>query len=216
MRQKKKNPKLILFDLDGTLAESLQIGLKTINQLRFLFGYKKLGENDERLRRVSGMRFAQEILGLNIFQMLIWIKLVKMLVIKQADKIGIYRGWKTRLKLLKKNYRLAVLTSSPETYAKTILRNAKINHHFEFIQSDISYHRKAKALKKILKNHNLKCKDVMYLGDELRDFNACQACNIPFVAVTWGKDHKDLFLPHQEKIIGIINSPKELSQFLRK
>ena len=39
---KKKPKKLVLFDLDGTLANSLDVGLDTMNKIRFLFGYKKL------------------------------------------------------------------------------------------------------------------------------------------------------------------------------
>jgi phosphoglycolate phosphatase len=35
--------------------------------------------------------------------------------------------------------------------------------------------------------------ELLYIGDEIRDLTACRNVGIPFIAVSWGKDHPDLF-----------------------
>lgn len=214
--KKTQNPKLILFDLDGTIADSLMAGLGSMNQLRYFFGYKKLDPADPRLRLTTGMDFVKNILGLNILQVVLWSKLLKFLVTRQATTIGVYKGWKTALKSLKKKYELGLMTSAPRVYADTILGNAGLLNLFDLKVTDIKYHRKASSLKKILQNKKLKPDEVVYVGDETRDLQACLKCGVPFVAVNWGKDHESLFASLTHPLRGIIGRPAELANLITR
>lgn len=209
MKRHQSTTKLILFDLDGTLANSMQTGLIVMNRLRHLFGYGELKTDDPRLRKISGMAFVRDVLGLNILQMLVWSRLFKFLVTREADKIEVYPGWKTVIKRLKKKFRIGIVTSAPQTYTKTILKNSGLVD-FDLIVTDVKYHRKDVRLKRILEEEGLAAHDVIYVGDELRDYLACEKHGISFVAVTWGKDHTDVFKPVQKKVLAMINTPARL------
>ena len=45
---------------------------------------------------------------------------------------------------------------------------------------------KSAALRKIMKKNKLKTSDVIYIGDEVRDIEACKSVDVAIVAVTWG------------------------------
>lgn len=204
---KKQKYKLILFDLDGTLANSMEHGLAAMNLLRFLFGYKKLDKEDPNLRLVSGTDFVKQFLKLNFFQSLIWIILLKFLVSRSAPKIKLYSGVPTMLKALKKNFEIGLVTSAPQAYARTILKNGKIDL-FDFLNMDVAYLGKDQSLKSILKKTEYLPNEILYIGDELRDGLACAKVGIPFLAVNWGKDHEVVF--EQVKTVGVVSTPKQI------
>jgi hypothetical protein len=88
------NCQVVLFDLDGTLAESMGEGLKTANRLRHLFGYEELNPNDERLRRISGKALISEVLGLGPLRGLLWgiviSCIVKIVLVKNGSLLAVY------------------------------------------------------------------------------------------------------------------------------
>lgn len=205
--------KFIAFDLDGTLAESLTVGLEVMNGLRLVFGYAKLDPADPRLRLVHGMAFLRDILGLSLFKMIAWAPLFKFLVVRRAHEIGVYRGWADTLKKLKQRYRLGILTSSPEKYARTVLNNGGFSD-FDVIKSGVRYHRKDAALAALLAEEGLRPDEIFYVGDEIRDLDACRKAKVPFVAVTWGKDHEDLFQGRKKEILALLREPEDILNLL--
>jgi phosphoglycolate phosphatase len=205
----KRAYKLILFDLDGTLAESLTVGLEVMNGLRLLFGYGKLDAADPRLRTVHGMAFLRDILGLSLVKMIAWVPLFKFLVVRRADEIGVYPGWNETLKKLKRRYPLGIVTSSPEHYARTVLKNGGF-HDFVVLKTGVRYHRKDAAIAQIMAERGLEAGDILYIGDELRDLEACRAVKVHFAAVSWGKDHEDLFKARRRQIRALLSEPEDL------
>lgn len=206
---KRPQTKLILFDLDGTLAQSLEIGLDTMNVLRFVFGYPKLSRHDPRLRQKSGIRFVRDVLKLNMVQFFFWMKLMKFLMSRQAEKIPIYAGWKETITKLKQSHKLGIITSSGLAYTQIILHRAGINC-FDIIKADIKYHRKDQTLESLLASEHVLPQQVLYIGDELRDLEAAQKVKMPFVAVNWGKDDESVFAASSLKLRGVLHQPEDL------
>jgi len=213
MRSSKKHNsyKYVLFDLDGTLADSLEIGLNAMNRIRFLFGYKKLDKRDPRLRRVSGPDFVKTILGLNPLQAILWITLLKVLVARQAHKIKLFPGVKTMLKTLRAFVKIGVVTSAQPGYTKTILKKAGL-WPLSIMEANVKYLEKDVRLLKLLKQLKLKPKEVLYVGDELRDAQACERSHVDFLAVAWGKDHADIF--DSVKKVGIVKAPRDILRYV--
>lgn len=207
-------PRVVLFDFDGTLADSLGVGLEEINRLALLFGYRKLDRDDPRLRTVAGMDFVKNVLGLGIVKMGVWAVVLKRLVVRRAGDIGVYPGWRTTLLALKKTgVSLGIVTSSSRQFVDTILTAADCDV-FDFTVSDVPYHRKASGLKAALRQVKVRSSQAIYVGDERRDVEAAVSCGIPFVAVSWGKDHPDLL--RQTKISGMLAEPRQLLKLVSK
>lgn len=208
-RPSRRRYELVLFDLDGTLAESLTVGLEVMNGLRLVFGYGKLDPVDPRLRMVHGMAFLRDILGLGLIKMIAWVPLFKFLVVRRAGEIGVYPGWTDTLKKIKRRYRLGIITSSPENYVRTVLENGGFSD-FDIIVTGVRYHRKDAALAKIMAEQGVKADNILYVGDELRDLDACRKVKVPFAAVSWGKDHEDLFLARRRQIRTLLREPEDI------
>lgn len=204
----------IIFDLDGTLVNSLETGLKIANRIRFLFGYDKLDPNDPNLRLKSGYDFAKDILKLNKLQIILWAGLVKTLMVFKTNSLPLYDDWEHTLKKLSKKFKLSIITSSTKSYARNLLNHHNIENYFHHVITDVHYDEKARALKKYLKTHQLNNKQVMYLGDEVRDYKACKQANIPFLAVSWGKDHPTLFDFQDQLFLGILETPSAIKNII--
>ncbi len=212
--KKHSSPKIFIFDLDGTLANSLPTALNAANTLRYIFGYKKIIATDPRLRLISGFKLAQKVLGLSVPKMIIWLPMIKFLVEQRVSQIPIFEGWLTTLKTLQKKHQLGLLTSSRKNYALTVLKKLP-EVDFEFMSFGAAYHRKAIALDRLIEEHNLKKPDIIYVGDEVRDFECCKTVGVKFLAVTWGKDDISLFKkPDGKTFLGFLNSPKEILKFV--
>lgn len=210
---KASRTKLVLFDLDGTLAQSLEIGLDNMNLLRFFFGYPKLARHDPMLRQKSGVGFVKDVLGLNLLQFFFWMKLMKFLMSREAKKIPVYAGWKDTIQKLKSSHKLGIVTSSGQAYTKIILQNAGLDC-FDIIRADIKYHRKDRVLENLLSSERLLPQQALYIADELRDLEAAQKVKIPFVAVSWGKDDESVFAKSSFKPRGVLQQPEDLLNYV--
>lgn len=61
------------------------------------------------------------------------------------------------------------------------------------------------ALDNILQTHNISKSDIIYIGDEVDDYRACQEYGVNFVGCQWGNDELK-----QISEIRTINHPKEI------
>lgn len=202
--------RLVLFDLDGTLAKSLEIGLETVNSLRFLFGYEKLLPSDPRLRLHSGRDFVKHVLHLNPVQYVLWFSLMKVLILRNGSRIPLYPGVKPLLERLRGQLPLGIVTSAPRSYVRTILKRGGVDF-FDAVLTGVAYHSKKAGLEKMLRRYHLKPHEVLYVGDERRDGEACATLGMPFIAVDWGKDHRDVL--EKTPALAIISTPRELLRF---
>ena len=63
---------------------------------------------------------------------------------------------------------------------------------FDNIISSNNIFGKHKTLKKFMKHNNLTSDEIIYVGDELRDVEACKKLAVKVIAVLWGFDPKNL------------------------
>lgn len=199
--------KTVLFDLDGTLANSMMHIFAATNVLSVIFGYEKLDKNDPRLKTVSGKDFVRHVLKLNAVQFVVWLFLLKCLANWNSHKIKLFPSIKATLRQLKKSYHLGIVTSAPKKYTHKIIKNGSIDF-FDLVITDVGYHDKAHQLKRLMKRHKLQPQDMIYVGDEKRDAEAAKEVGVPFVAVLWGKDGRDVFKKYRCK--AILTKPSEL------
>lgn len=192
MKKTRHSPRVVLFDLDGTLAQSMEMGLDTANLIAPLFGYKRLNAEDDRLRKLSGKEFVKEVLGLGQLGGTLWMLTIKLLAPLNAAKVPLFDGVRPLIAQVRKKYRVGVLSSAPSFYVQKILRRGGIPK-LDWEIAGISYFGKPQALRKFMRANGYLPEEIIYIGDEVRDFAACAEVGIPFIAVSWGKDHPELF-----------------------
>jgi len=131
----------------------------------------------------------------------------------QIDKIKIFPGMKNLLKNLRdNNYRIGILSSNMQKNVNKFIKINQLNF-FDIIFCESNILGKDKTIKKMLKKHNLKTEEIIYVGDEIRDVEACKKVGIKIIGVSWGlhtfealqKNGVDYIVKKPSEILKIIN-----------
>lgn len=179
----KKN---ILFDFDGTIADTLPPAVKIANEYLKKEGYPSISETE--LKALRNMNLLQLVAH---FKFPVWkipslINTVKENLYKDVKKIKIFSGAKKLIHDLKiSGFKLAILSSNLKKTVDSFLAYQKLEV-FDYIKCEPNVLEKAKLIRRFLRENNLKKKEVIYIGDEIRDIEACRSVGIQIISVTWG------------------------------
>ena len=88
-------------------------------------------------------------------------------------------------RLSSEGFRLGILTSNSEENVAVFLRKFDLEV-FEFVHTSSKLAGKGRIIRKILKRLRMKPKEVLLVGDEVRDVEAAQETGVHVAAVSWG------------------------------
>jgi phosphoglycolate phosphatase len=181
------NFRTLVFDFDGTIADTLGETRRIFNQIAPDYGIRQVEEPElDRLRHLS------------LKDLLAHLEIPKRRVpVLIARGTGLMRGNITQLKLIdgmaevlmtlrQRVQRIGILTSNTTPNVDLFLRTHGLREQFDFISSTSKLTGKAKHLKAIRKTFSIRPNEMLYIGDELRDVKASQKAGVPVAAVTWG------------------------------
>ncbi|EAZ89104.1 HAD-IIIC family phosphatase [Crocosphaera chwakensis] len=205
--------KVIVFDFDGTLADTYEAFITIANSLSEEFGYKPVDEQEqEKLKNLSARDLIKhsEISPLKIPFVLKRVKSELNHKIKDLEPI---KEIPTCVKQLKnKGYTLGIITSNAEDNVISFLQNHELDQFFDFIYTGSTLFGKHKIIKKLLKEKQLLPHEFIYIGDETRDINSAKKSHVKCIGVTWGFNSSEALA--KEKPDFLINHPNELITIL--
>ena len=204
--------KVIIFDFDGTIAETLDSIVNIINGLSDELGYKKVtGENIDELRNKKPKEILKD-LGISILKLSSVGKRIKLELNKEIEYVPPVSGIEEALLELKKTgYKLGILTSNSKDDVSKFLKKNNLDL-FDFIHSESSIFGKSKVINDFLKNQGIKLGEVIYVGDETRDIEAAQKTNIQIIAVSWGFNSKQILEKQNPDFL--IDEPRQLIEIM--
>jgi phosphoglycolate phosphatase len=178
--------RVVIFDFDGTIADTFSVVVDIVNTLPEEFGIPKLG-----IEEIAALRHkrAQELL--KVFKIPIW-KIPKLLfTVKErlSNQIHTVEAFPDVLDVLQElkaqGYMLGVLSSNTQETVDAFLRQNNVAV-FDFVYCEKDIFGKARVLKKLMERYELRRDQVVYVGDETRDVEAAHAAKVKVIAVTWG------------------------------
>lgn len=205
----KNNQKAIIFDFDGTLCDSVPVLVEVLNILSNEFGYQKIDlKKEQELRMMSAKKFILNELKVPLYRMLQFEKRAREEALRRVDKLALFDGVKEVIEQLQtQGYCVGVLSSNSEQAIVKALERGNVK--VDFIYSGSSIFGKHKVVMSLLKSRGLAKDNVVYVGDELRDSDACKKAGIKMVAVDWGFNFPEAF----HKIgVATVSSPAALLQ----
>ncbi|MEL6942722.1 MAG: HAD-IA family hydrolase [Bacteroidota bacterium] len=205
----------LIFDFDGTLANTLDLILDLYNQhitKQFSCKYFDKSKIEEfRIRRP--ISFLREF-GITPIKLPFIIYRVRKLMKAHITEAQLFEGMKEVLTTLHaENIKMGIVTSNSTENVQLFLAHHKIEHYFSFIRSSKSLTSKKRSLRKVIAQNKLIKDDTIYIGDEIRDIRSSKAADIKCAAVTWGHQHRSLL--EQEEPYAILETTKDILNLIR-
>lgn len=205
--------KVIVFDFDGTLADTFDALVMITNRLALEFGYPPTTPDElPKLRNLSSREIIRQS-GVSVFKIPFFLKKIREYLHQDILNLKTIPGIQEALVQLKhEGYCLGILTSNSEENVKLFLQKYEMQDLFTFIYSETSLFSKDKSLRKLMKKNNLSLDEILYVGDETRDIEASKKIQIQVIAVTWGFNSGEILAKHNPDFL--IQQPSELIEVL--
>ena len=179
-------PRYVLFDFDGTLADTFSAGIEILNALAAEFRFRPLPPEEVSLARELSTRGLMKHLGIPRMKLPQISKRGTEEIGKRIDAIVPLPGMPELVrKLHAMGFRLGILTSNSEANVRAFLKNHDLEI-FDFIKSSSKLRGKSSVLRRLMREFQLNPREIFFVGDELRDIEAAQETGVHIAAVTWG------------------------------
>ena len=183
--------KTILFDFDGTLADTVRAGVAAFNQLAERYGFSEITEENADVLRTNGPRAAMKALHVPMYRVPLVLRHLRSDIRASLPSFGFTDGMRAAiLELKEKGYRLGIVTSNSEENVNEFLQNNKAEF-FDFIHAGAGVFNKAGKIKRLLLDEGLKNHETIFVGDEIRDMEAAHKNGMVCIAVTWGINSRE-------------------------
>lgn len=177
---------LVIFDFDGTLADSFPWFGQIANSLADAYKFKRIEAHEvETLRGYSARQVIQH-LGVPLWKLPFIARRMRALTANEVGSISLFAGVDRMLQRLSdEGITLALVTSNSYANVRAVLgpANAALIAHYE---CDVSMFGKRSRFRRVLKQTGVPPAQALCIGDEVRDIEAANKERIPFGAVTWG------------------------------
>lgn len=200
--------KLLIFDFDGTIADTLAVALEIINDVGSDYDIPTLTATEVSSLKQKHISELMEMAGISWYQLPLFIHRLRDAFRKRIDEVNPIVGMQESIRgLAKTGYKMGILTSNSRENVLFFLEKFDLPY-FEFVIAPRSIFGKAGAIKDILKRQKLKPGDIVMIGDEVRDLKAAYKVGVDAIGVSWG--FNSISLLEKENPLCILETPDEL------
>ena len=177
--------KLAIFDLDGTLSDSLPWFFRVVNSIADKHRFRRIEADDVELLRGKSSREIIRHLEVPMWRIPVIATDMRRLKSQSIDAIPLFAGVELMLQeLSRRGIALAVVSSDSESNVRRALgEHAALISEFA---GGASLFGKAAKFKAVLKRTGIAAGGAICIGDEVRDGEAARQAGIDFGAVCWG------------------------------
>ena len=187
--------KFVIFDFDGTLADSGKLAFSVMNKMSIKHNFRKIEWSDiEEIRKMTPIERSR-YMGVSFIRIPFLAPEFYSLYREGMHELELYPGMREIADGFHAEGRsVAVISSNSEHNIREFLKDREI----EFIDEILCSHHvfeKDRIIRRFLRRHGLSKDEVIYVGDETRDVEACKKTGIRVVWVDWGLDVREAVVP---------------------
>ncbi|NVE00763.1 HAD-IA family hydrolase [Massilia sp. BJB1822] len=204
---------LLIFDFDGTLADSFPFFLEVFDTLADAHSFRRLERGNLETLRGYDLGQIMRHLGLPAWKLLPVARQFRSLMAQHIARIQLFEGMRELLRALAaEGHVLAIVTSNSEANVRAVLgEEARLFTHFKCGAALLGKRRK---LRRVIADSGVAREQVLCVGDEVRDIEAAHAEGLDFGAVSWGYARPDVLQARAPKLL--FSSVAEMAVLLRK
>lgn len=204
--------KVLIFDFDGTIADTFHSMIEISNHLAGEFNFKKIEAHEVEDYKDKTSQEMLKLLNVSILKVPRIALRAKKELNKKIHTIKPVKGLTEILREIKSlDYKMGILTSNSLENVNKFLKHHDLDL-FDFVVTSSRFWGKNHGLKKLILQKGYAPQDILYVGDETRDIEAARKSGISITAVTWGYNSFQALKNFKPDYI--LHSPQELLQLL--
>ncbi|MFN0109419.1 MAG: HAD hydrolase-like protein [Blastocatellia bacterium] len=191
--------RLVIFDFDGTLADSFPFFVRVFNQLAEKHGFKRIDPELVPTLRHYTPRQMMELVEMPAWKLPFVASSFTSLMKQNAASISLFdQVTDTLLYLVNNGVTIAIVSSNSYDNVSQVLgaENVKLISQFE---CGMSIFGKPARIRKTLKKTGIPANEAIYIGDQITDLEAAHKVNVAFGAVAWGYGAIESLREHSPK-----------------
>lgn len=178
----------LIFDMDGTLVNNVEVITKAWNQIFNQNNWKETVTN-ELIQSCMGLN--SHDIGVKIFPSIdesIATKRIEQCGVEELEYLKIEMGSsyidKKTLEILSRRYKLFIVSNCMQGYIEEYLKRYQFEPHFTSTLNASNGKTKSENIKYLVEKYNLK--NPVYIGDTIKDYEAAKQANVKFVHAAYG------------------------------
>jgi phosphoglycolate phosphatase len=204
----------LLFDFDGTIADTFDLAMRIGNKLAREFGLRPLTNQEIVHFRNATLREAVRSLKIPVRKMPAMLLRMRQELHQNIELMRPFPGIDTVLKeLWPLCDSLGIVTANSEENVRMFLKKYFIDF-FDFGAYSSGLLGKVSKLRGLIHRYDLKKEDVLYFGDTTGDIEACRRTGIRVAAVTWGYNTKEALAAAKPDFL--IEGPGDILKIIKR
>lgn len=203
-------PRVLVFDFDGTLADTFHSVLSIVNGLAAEFNFKRIEWHEAERLRDRSWREILRYLEIPVVKVPFIVAKTRRQLFKEIEAIRPVKGIREVVVQLKSvGHEMGILSSNSFQNVMNFLGRHEMAC-FDFISTSSKVWGKRRQLQAIVTSPNWQAREILYIGDEVRDIEAAQAAGVEIAAVTWGYNSRSALEAYKPDYL--VTKPEELLQ----
>jgi phosphoglycolate phosphatase len=186
--------KLIIFDFDGTLADTFPRFVHVFDEAADKYGFKRLDRAQHHALRGADARQIMAHHAIPLWKVPAIARFMRAGLAADIDNIKLFAGVENVLRSLSgQGVVLTVVSSNSLDNVRAVL-GPELVALFSHLECGASLFGKLAKIRKVLAATGIAPQDTMLIGDEIRDARAAADACVDFGAVAWGFNHVEALM----------------------
>lgn len=199
----------LIFDFDGTIANTLDVIVQITNRLAPDYGFSPTTPDKLQYFRSLSTHQLLEESEIPLFRVPFLLRRVRRELRKEVHLLEpIPKLTRVIHELAAQDHQLMIASSNSTQNIRHFLQKHGLETAFGHIYANIGLLGKTRVLKRIQHRHSLHLDQMLYIGDETRDIEAAQRADIRIAAVSWGFSSRSALKQQQPSFL--LDQPHDL------
>lgn len=193
--------KCIIFDFDGTIADTEDINFDIFLQIAKKHNIRTIEKKELfEFKKKSAIEVMKE-LNIKTYKLPLMIRQGKKILKEKIKNIEPckYNMAKVLEELKDMNIMLGIITTNSKKNVEKFIDRHNVDY-FDFILSSSMFGKESK-FKKIMKKNSFDSNQILYVGDEIRDIKAARNVDIEIASVSWGYNEEKSLMKYYPKYL---------------
>ena len=188
--------KLVIFDFDGTLADSLGWLIGISDRLADEYGFDRIDKAQVAMLRRNDAATLLRLHHVPLWKVPFIASRFRKLMAQQIHMITLFPGVDDLFeRITQAGAKLAVVTSNSCANVRRVLGEKNMGR-LAACEGGVSLFGKRRKLRKVLRRTGIHPAEAIFIGDEIRDIEAARHAGIASGAVAWGFTDVDTLKAH--------------------